>query len=69
MSQNELGLLMMVPASSIKARVAASFTGTHWSREVKKKKKKKRSSYSVTGETNKGSSFFLSFCRGNKKSM
>lgn len=41
MSQNELGLLMMVPASSIKAHVAASFTGTHWSREVKKKKKKK----------------------------
>lgn len=50
MSQNELshciteqGLLMMVPASSIKAHVAASFTGTHWSREVKKKKIKSSS--------------------------
>lgn len=32
------GLLMLVPASSIKAHVAASFTGTHWWREVKKKK-------------------------------
>lgn len=36
----EQGLLMMVLASSIKTHVAASFTGTHRSREVKKKNKK-----------------------------
>lgn len=37
----EQGLLMMVPASSIKAHVAASFTGTRWSREVNKTINKK----------------------------
>lgn len=30
------GLLILVPASSIKAHVATSFTDTYWWREVKK---------------------------------
>lgn len=55
----EQGSLMLVSASSNKAHVAA-FTGTCWWREVKNKKTlKKRLSYSVTGEANKDSSFFL----------